>query len=329
LAAAHNGIIGTLTPKPIQAPVFAALVRTTGARNSLLLEALESIALQSLPCLAIVIVHGSEESFKSVCGVCKSVTVRVLHASNADSRRRRGYPINVGIDYCLNELADVQYLFLLDDDDIVYPFFTRMMTAAFDATEADVIYSSANYCEAGKLGRAYRLKPYYHLFDRNFIPSNSYAIRVEALRQSGVRMDEDLDSLEDWLFLLRLLEHGCRFSPLDITLSEFRSDSAVESAHRYDLESWRASAVRVRSYINQTRFQIPGGDLALLAEKDARAPVDPQEVRFANSSTAAALQRRIWELEHSLSWKFTAPLRSVAGTLLRLKGQWKAGGNER
>ncbi len=302
-----------LTFQPPQGPVFAALVRTTGARHDLLLEALQSLALQSLPCTAIVIVHGSADSHAKVQEACQ--TACVIHAPDSDPTRRRGYPINVGIDYCATHLPGIQYLFLLDDDDAVYPFFTCMMRDAFLASGADVVYSGSNRLEVGMpLAPAYPPRPYHHLFDSNFMPSNSYAIRMEALRRSGVRVDETMDSLEDWLFLLNLLEHGLRFHQLDMTLSEFRSESAADFAYRNDLDQWKANNRRIRQYIGSTSFPIPGSDLARLREVRQSIP----------ASTDAALHRRIWDLEHSFSWRCTAPLRALAGSLLRLRSRWKA-----
>ncbi len=304
--------------------LFAALVRTTGARNEMLLEALQSLAVQSEPCAAIVIVHGSAEAFAQVRQVCAGLTlVHFVHASNEDARRKRGYPVNAGIDYCLEHLPGAAYLFLLDDDDLVYPFFTSVMAAAFRASSADLVYANTNRREAGKpLAPSYPLKHYRHLFDQNFIPSNGYAIRAEALRRSGVRVDEELEYLEDWLFLLNLLERGLRFHRIDMTLSEFRTESDAEFAYRHDLEEWKANGLRIRKYINTTSFPLPGGDLASLAQESAGAGED--QGRFADSSMTAALYRRIFELEHSFSWRSTAPLRAIAASLLRLRGRVKA-----
>lgn len=326
----------TLPPSPSQAPAFAALVRTTGARGRSLQESLQSLALQSLPCIAVVIVHGSLETYARVregCGQSGSPDlVRVLHAPDMDPRRKRGYPINVGLDYCLGQLPDLQYLFLLDDDDIVYPFFTGTMALAFRASEADVVYATANCREAGKpLTAAYPYRPYTHLFDRNFIPSNGYAIRAEALRRCSVRVAEDLDYLEDWLFLLRLLESGLRFYGLDTTLSEFRAESAADFAHRHNLEVWKSDSLHVRHYINTSAFPVPGADLARLGggrSPSLREDEEREGYRFADSSMTAALHRRIWELEHSFSWKCTKPLRDLAGALLRLHSGRKSGGAE-
>jgi hypothetical protein len=305
-----------LTLRTPQEPVFAALVRTTGARNSQLLQALQSLALQSLPCVAIVIVHGDAEAFSSVWKACEVASlVEVIHAPNTDPSRRRGYPINAGIDHCLGHLPGIPYIFLLDDDDAVYPFFTRMLYDAFQASGADLVYATANRLEAGKpLAPAYPPRPYYHLFDQNFMPSNSYAIRAESLRRSGVRVDESMDSLEDWLFLLNLLEHGLRFHRLDMALSEFRSESAADFAYRNNLDQWKANDRRIRQYINSTAFPIPGSDLARLREVRHHIP----------AGTDTALHRRIWDLEHSLSWKLTSPLRALAGGLLRLRSRSKA-----
>ncbi len=282
---------------------FAALIRTTGSRNELLQCALHSLSLQSLSCIAIVIVHGTVEAYSQVAALCKGA--QVIHAPNSDPTRKRGFPINAGIDYCLNQLPEVQFLFLLDDDDIVYPFFTRVMSAAFEASEADLVYTNTNRRETGKpLAPSFPLKPYYHLLEQNFIPSNGYAVRTEALRRTGVRVDESFEYLEDWHFLLRLLEHGVRFHRLDVTLSEFRTESDAQYAFRNDLVLWRAYGARIREYINATKFPIPGADLALLAESQATPPALGD--RFTDSSFTAGLHRRIWELEHSLSWKITA-----------------------
>ena len=304
--------------------VFAAIIRTTGARNQLLLEALHSLSLQSLPCLAIVVVHGTSESYSQVKASCESVSfARVIHAPNWDTGRKRGHPINVGIEYCLNELPHIEYLFLLDDDDIVYPFFTRMMADAFACSEAGMIYANANRREAGKPPEpSFPLKPYHHLLEQNFMPSNSYAIRTSELRRSGVRVDESFEYLEDWLFVLELLKEGVRFQRLDMTLSEFRSESDIDFAFKNDMELWKSYNSRVRQYINSTVFPIPGSDLARLAEAQA-ASVETGG-RFSDSSLTAALHRRIWELEHSLSWKITGPLRAVLDVLLRLISARKA-----
>jgi hypothetical protein len=60
------------------------------------------------------------------------------------------------------------------------------------------------------------------LLARNFLPINSYCLRVEALVAAQVRFDEEMEYLEDWDFLLSLLAKGLRFAALPDVLSEFR-----------------------------------------------------------------------------------------------------------
>src|SRR5258708_31985955 len=171
----------------IDAPSFAAIVRTTGSRPQELLEALQSVALQKLPCMAVVVAHGDDAAAERVRDTCAGNAdgqpLVILHAP--DTARKEGYPLNVGLDHCL-AVPSVKYVFTLDDDDIVYPYFTYTMAAAFVASEADVVYAICNRREPGQLPTAgFARKPFYHLFHTNFIVTNSYAIRAAALRQSG------------------------------------------------------------------------------------------------------------------------------------------------
>jgi hypothetical protein len=299
--------------------VFAALVRTTGARNDLLLEALHSLAIQLQPCVAIVIVHGTSDHYAKVSKACAKFSLaQVIHAPNNDPKRRRGYPLNVGIEHCLNKLPNIEYLFLLDDDDLVYPFFTSVMTDAFSWSDADLVYAISNRHEKDKpLAPSFPLKPYYHLLEQNFIPSNAYAIRTEALRRTGVRVDENFEYLEDWFFLLSLLQHGVTFHRLDVALSEFRTEGDGEYAYKNDLDLWKAYAARIRQHINKTQYLIAGSDLAQMAERQI-AVVSPAG-RFSDSSVTAGLYRRIFELEHSFSWKITGPVRALAAKVLDIR----------
>lgn len=310
-------------------------MRTSGSRPQLLLDALQSLALQRFPCHAVVVVHGDSAKLRTVQEICaqhRGSAVTVLHA--ADTSRRRGYPINAGIDYCASHLPETDFLFLLDDDDIVYPFFTGTLADAFFTSEADVVYAASNMRTLGSPTEpAYTPKPIYHVFRENFIPTNSYAMRFSALLRSGVRMPEDLEYTEDWLFLLRLLEAGLRFHPYPAVLSEFRMGSDGNLANKKDPATWKAISLAIRRYINTTHFPIPGNELTRWAAGgilNAPAPAPhaaaaspsrmPQPDRISpDAEQVAALRARIWALENSLSWRCTAPLRSALGLLLGVR----------
>jgi glycosyltransferase involved in cell wall biosynthesis len=312
-------------------PSFAAIVRTTGSRPELLLDTLQSLFLQESPCHAIVVVHGGDDQYSTVKRICENSagSITILHAG--DMARRRGYPINVGLDYCAANLPAVDYLFLLDDDDIVYPFFTRTMWAAFLSSEADVVYAASNRRSLGQPKEpGYAPKPICNLFRENFIPSNSYAIRHSALIRSSVRMSEEMEYTEDWHFLLRLLAAGLRFHPLAVTLSEFRIVSDGNLTQKKSPEVWKSISLEIRRFINTTSFPIPGSELANLALWSAtpadfpslpRATAQPIPESLGNVRIAE-LRNRITDLENSLSWRCTAPLRYALGLLL---GSGKSG----
>jgi hypothetical protein len=298
-------------------PSFAAIIRTTGDRPRQLLEALQSVALQQSPCLSIVVVHGDAGAFSlfnnAVARNGNAPLAKVLHAS--DTQRKLGYPFNIGLDYCLAHQPPIEFVFLLDDNGIVYPFFTSMLGRAFAASGADVVYAASNRKEPGELpSPGSPALPFYALFKQNFIATNSYAVRLKALRKSGVRMDETIACQEDWHFLLRMLESGFRFHALPIELSEFRIAAARER-DRNNSPEWKEMSERITHYIHATRFPIPGAELARLglphpASKDLHA---------------ALLNRRIQELEHSLCWRWTAPARQIAGLFRVRAGRPKTG----
>jgi len=290
---------------------FAAIIRTTGDRPRQLLQALQSVSLQQAPCLSVVVVHGDAGALalvnQAVAGNGNAHRVTVLHAD--DTLRKRGYPVNVGIDDCLANQTAIEFVFLLDDDDIVYPYFTSMLGRAFLASDADVVYAASNRKEPAEVPSPGRLAlPLYCLFKQNFIPSNGYAVRLEALRKSGLRMDETMEYLEDWHFLLRMVQSGFHFHALAVELSEFRIAEDREW-ERNSLPEWQECADRIRQYIHESRFSLSGEELARLG-LPGPAPNEPD----ANS-----LIRRIEELEQSLCWRWTAPVRQIIA-LFQVRG---------
>ncbi|QTA84464.1 glycosyltransferase family 2 protein [Desulfonema magnum] len=244
---------------------FAVIIRTTGKRNDSLAEALQSVAFQHLKCLAVVVTHGTDTQILSeVDSVCKEINTLdyvLLHAT--DTHKKRGYPLNVGLDYCYNCGFTFDAIFFLDDDDIVYPFFTQKMRQAFDATDADVIYSASNQRHLGSQPEeAYRPKHISYLFIENFIPINSYSVCFRSLKENNLLFDESLEYTEDWHFLLRLLEKGLRFEALHETLSEFRMTSDGNAPVKQHPDIWKKASLEIRSYINKTKFPVNGYVLA-------------------------------------------------------------------
>jgi len=303
---------------------FAAIVRTMGDRPQLLQEALESLTFQQDRCRAVVVVHGDSNAHERAQQVCRRVGGLehvVLHAK--DTGKRRGHPLNVGIDYCYDSEFQPDFLFFLDDDDIVYPFFTRVMWAAFLTSGADVIYAASNRREFGRPAAVgYTPKPIFLLLHENFITINGFAVRMEALRRQRCYFDEAFEYAEDWQFLVTLLQKGFRFEANFSTLSEFRIIQDGNREIKANPALWKQYSLRIRKQINQSEFVVPGAKLASLAcELEPRFGNQremQEEVIVEQDRSIGCLRQRVYELEDSLSWRLTAPLRRVGAIVLNL-----------
>jgi glycosyltransferase involved in cell wall biosynthesis len=229
------------------------VIRTQGNRLELLSEAVESIASQDVTTEAVVVVHGDTAILEKVKASLASFAdiAKVIHAP--DVGRCRGYPLNVALRTLKEQERDYDFIFFLDDDDIVYPFFSRKMLEALKATEADVVYAaSAKRVPWHAAETGYRPMPASCLVAGNFIPINSYVVRFSALRQCEFAFDESLEYLEDWDFLVRLYGQGSRFTGIEDTLSEFRITGDGNAAVKRNPDLWASCERRVRERIKFT-----------------------------------------------------------------------------
>lgn len=204
-------------------PHGACLIRTQGRRLEFLEEAVHSVLQQTVPITPCIVVHGDLETFNLVGKWASRFDGRVemLHASLGG--RRRGYPLNVGLDFIEAATDRFDFFCILDDDDILYPMFAERLVAALNMSGADVAYCTTNSRVPGEQAKvAHPPLPTAALISGNFIPINAYIVRTTFLKRSGARLREDIHYLEDWDFLLSLMHAGARFTLLNETLSEFR-----------------------------------------------------------------------------------------------------------
>lgn len=209
--------------RPVRNGSAICLVRTQGKRMELLLEAIESLLNQPTPVTPCIIVHADRSAYMVVKRWLTQYADRIVLLFAEDANRMRGYPLNVGIDYAIKNADRFEYLFILDDDDIVYPLFSERARDAFAMTDCDVVYLQGNKRDrdAHLLLDIWPL-PTASLLFGNFIPINCFAVRIESLIASGARFREDMNYLEDWDFLISLLSSGLRFHFIQEALSEFR-----------------------------------------------------------------------------------------------------------
>lgn len=203
--------------------VGICLIRTQGHRFDLLEEAVNSVLAQTVCITPCIIVHGNELAFDVVSEWARKFANRVqlLHASSTGLRR--GYPLNIGLDFVEQNAEKYDFFCILDDDDIYYPLFSERLIMALSLTASDVVYCITNSRVPGQQAESeHPPLPTSCLVAANFIPINAYVVRTTLLVKSGARLREDINYLEDWDFLLSLLYAGGKFSLLNETLAEYR-----------------------------------------------------------------------------------------------------------
>lgn len=199
------------------------LIRTQGRRLELLDETVNSVLQQTLEVTPCIVVHGTKSAFEVVKQWSGRFDdrVEVLHADLPG--RRRGYPLNVGLEFIEKNAERFDFFCILDDDDIYYPMFAERLLMALEMRDADIAYCTTNSLVLGQKPKsAHPPLPTAALVAGNFIPINAYVVRTELLVKSGARMREDIHYLEDWDFLLSLMCAKADFVHLNETLSEFR-----------------------------------------------------------------------------------------------------------
>ena len=227
----------------------AAIIRTQNRRPELLTEAVESVRVQRSNLSAIVVVHGTTDDFQAVRNQLgdDGNTVFLLADEAVKPGRKLGFPANLALDYIAEHIDRFDYLTFLDDDDILYPFFSDRMAEALAVTGADIVYSIANKrFMNGRIANGPLSLPPVCLIAENFIPCNSYGLRSSVVKSLSIRFDEYKYYLDDWEFLLALFRSGVKFHFLPETLSEFRitNDGNVVEKKYPDIYADCASDVR-------------------------------------------------------------------------------------
>lgn len=233
LRALHEGATQCLGPPPLSIDLASektrprgllVLIRTQGRRLSLLLEAVDSALRQKDLASVWVLVHGDRAAFESVSQVLQSSAEdRLLCLSIPDRIGVRAYPLNVALERLYQSESPPLGLTFLDDDDWLEDAFSEVLLSRLQDSLADVIQAqSRSRTVDGVEALAYTPLPAPCLLIRNFMPINSYVLRVSSLRKTRAFFDEALEVLEDWGFLQRLLALGFEFEAVSGVHSGFR-----------------------------------------------------------------------------------------------------------
>ena len=199
----------------------------------MLAETVASVLGQSVKIVPCVIVHGNDERLVAVKDwlLFQKLDAVVLQAP--DLTKRRGYPLNVGLDFIRQNSGNYDYFCFLDDDDILYPFYGQRMTELLYLTGCDIgVAEAACRVPWQATNMEHHLKPVSALMAGNFIPIHCYVVAVGFLLRTDLRFDEDVNYLEDWAFLVDLYANGAKFHLLAEVLCEYRIIGRRQSRHQ-------------------------------------------------------------------------------------------------
>lgn len=348
-----SSLASALLPASASAPVFlSVIIRTQGARLPLLSETLISLAAQARRNFEILLVcHQCDDAKRA--GVQQLVEsfprsfgaqISLLNCPLPG----RASPINFVFPHVRS-----QYAVVLDDDDFVFPHWTQTFEELASASSNALVRATCVRQDHAALSQQdhstvlpvsdykfdwpKRYNIYRHLVG-NETPFMSVAFPAAAFQALGLRLDETLETHEDWDFITRCaLLFGVASSP-EITCVYRWWVSGHSSIQTIGPDIWEANTRRVRRKLDAEAQLFPPGAvahivawqsktatcesaLASLAEQKEwlASRLVPLGIQLPWPETSEALQKlsadTLSNLLGSTSWRLTRPFRLLSRIL--------------
>jgi glycosyltransferase involved in cell wall biosynthesis len=192
---------------------LVSVVVPTRDRNTLLKDALESVARQTYRNWEVIVVNDGGEDIAGVINALPVEAAARISALRLSSPAGPGHARNRAIEAARGEIVA-----FLDDDDRYLPGHLEALVAGLRESGAGVAYTlseKVNERLAGNQRVELQRNPVFQdlgysrelLLVRNFIPIDNWGIRRACFEQCGA-FDENLACMEDWDLLLRFSERS-------------------------------------------------------------------------------------------------------------------------
>lgn len=301
-------------------PFLSIVTRTQGKRLQGLREAFCCLAGQTSTDFEAIVV-GHKMPYPEQLGV-----ERVLEDNPEWLRRKtrlilcdsgnRTHPINVGF-----AAARGDYIAILDDDDIPMAHWAETFRHLASQHPGKLLRASNVRQETAyatvegrqglrATGGMLRLYPQrfdiFHHLHENHTPPVSVAFPRGLFHDLNITFDEELDTTEDWDYIMRgALLVGVADTPAITSVYRWwESDESSRSLHGE--QTWAANRQRILAKLDNMPLLLPPGSAARLRSNENLHVGGP----------GPRLQRALDILE-STSWKVAAPVRALAGLLGR------------
>lgn len=246
--------------------LWTTIIRTQGKRNQTLKDAILSVARQKYRPVSVIVSIQNKDSVvakRAETFIGKINTDIPLSSFYADPAKKRGNPINVGLDHCESE-----YVGILDDDDIYYPEMGSTLiphlrdgyhnlaygnTTLSWRTEHDDGFSEIR---SQKKGFGQEFNP-VRLAAENYIHPSSMIYRFKDFKD--IRTHDSHVLWEDWYLLLSMLfTDKLRGVYIDKDVSEYRliGDEQTNSFHKFSIEELKRNYEFVVNSFKDKRFSV-------------------------------------------------------------------------
>lgn len=269
-----------VAPTDAGACFLSVVMRTQGRRLPCLTEALESLVAQTDRDFEVIVVRHRIET-----GLVAGVDA-VLDAQPSWLRERtrvldletgaRGAPLNLGF-----EAAAGSYLVILDDDDLVLPHWVatfrelhdrqpgRALRAAALLQEVEAVTTDGQTAAVPVGAPVEHWPKPFHLLDHllmNGTPPMTIAFPRAVFHELGERFDEQLDTTEDWDFLLRAVALVGVANTEEVTSTYHWWVNAESSRHLHDDALWARNHDLVQRRMDERVLLLPHGSVQRLQE---------------------------------------------------------------
>ena len=225
------------------APTFSVIVRTTG--RLVLLDALESLAKQTLRDFEVVLVDMSDGHMESKIEAIGGQLPKLVHL-HPPGLLSRPAALNYAI-----QRAQGRYIGVLDDDNYYEPQHLEVLQKGIDQSGADLIYTGVSFrtfTPAGQLISEERHSvpfDFERLLVGNYIYCSGSVYSKDGWQRVG-GYDLCFPVYEDWEFLIRLTKNA-RVMSLPGYSAVSRSFTGVPGVHEHnrDFEECRRCAAKV------------------------------------------------------------------------------------
>jgi glycosyltransferase involved in cell wall biosynthesis len=265
-------------------PFLTVLTRTQGRRPHMLKEVMLCLMAQECDDFEwIIAAHKTgAETIEAIQKMIKQSPdsfrskVRILDVQ--DGTRAR--PVNAGL-----ENARGRYFAVLDDDDAVLAHWVKEFKAMAESESGKVLRtmplwqdytitggSSPDRHTARSAAPPVTGPERFHFLNNFFDNENLFhclAFPTAAFHQWGIRLDESLNTLEDWDFILHMAG-VCGVYCSSVPTAVYRCfDNHHNSRTEHDWKEWKRCNDSVRENINGRHFVLPPGSIWSAFERPA------------------------------------------------------------